>query len=202
MNIDKQTLDSVLCYEPETGIFRYLKPRGSMKVGDVAGTSTKSGYVRINVLGELHYAHRLAWLTTKGSMPNAVIDHINGDPTDNRIVNLRDVSHAENLQNQFRPTRDNPYLGVSHVRGKWQSTVTRFGLSLHLGVFNTAEEASLAYQQSKQMTHEQFQKLARSKRRANRLALELTYLLRDFPGFTSTPEQQAAWSARRLHAIT
>lgn len=73
---------------------------------------------------------------------------------------------------------------MSLVRGKWQSTVTRFGLSLHLGLFDTAEEASLAYQKSKQMTHEEFAVLARSKRRANRLTLELTYLLRDFPGFT------------------
>ena len=78
--MDKKTLDSRLEYEPLTGLFRNRISRGTKaKAGDVAGTKTEQGYIRINVDGKLYYAQRLAILTTTGSMPIGVVDHINGN---------------------------------------------------------------------------------------------------------------------------
>lgn len=203
MQLTKDELDATLRYEPDTGVFYNIRDRGARaRAGTPAGTLASTGYIRINIKGQLHLAHRLAWLTTYGAHPQQVVDHINGNRADNRMANLRDVSHAENLQNQFRPTRDNPYLGVSLVRGKWQSVVMRFGLSIHLGMFATAEEASRAYQSTKTLTHEEFRALARSMRRRNKLAAELTEVLQSFPGFSSSSAQKEAWAARRLIALS
>lgn len=199
--LTKETLDSVLAYEPATGLFRYLKKRGAMKPGDIAGTKGKHGHVRINVLGTLHYAHRLAWLTTYGEMPKGVIDHIDGNPSDNRLCNLRDVCHAENLQNQFRPLGRNPYLGVSLVNGRWNAAAMRFGLSVNLGRFDTPEAASAAYQACKLMSHEEFARLARSRRRKNKLTAELSQVLSEFPGFDADETLRAAWLKRREQAL-
>ena len=201
--MDKKTLDSRLEYEPLTGLFRNRICRGTKaRAGDVAGTKTEQGYIRINVDGKLYYAQRLAILTTTGSMPVGVVDHINGNRSDNRIENLRVVSHAENMQNRFTPSGENPYVGVSLVRGKWQASVTRFGMSVHLGMFESPEAARDAYQASRSMTHADFAKLARSCRRKNRLATELSSILEDFPGFESSAQQQSEWLSRRLEALS
>ena len=195
MEINKESLDAILKYDPDTGNLHNRIDRGRYKAGSIAGTRTAYGHIRLNVLGGMYFAHRLAWLTTHGTMPNGVIDHINGNPSDNRILNLRDVCHAENLQNQFRPSGNNPYLGVSLVRGRWQSVAMRFGYSANLGLFDTPEKASSAYQDAKKLSHEEFFSLAKSKRRKNKLTKEFIEILRSFPGFDCNQSEKEAWTS-------
>lgn len=197
MEISKQDVDEALLYDQDKGVFLNKVTRGPRsKKGEPAGTKTATGYVRIKLNGfPPQLAHRLVWLTMTGEMPKQVIDHINGNGLDNRFANLRDVSHAENIQNQFRPSGDNPYLGVTLVRGKWQSAVTRFGMSIHLGVFTTPEEASNAYQKSKEMNHQEFLSMARNIRRRNKLTTEMAAVLKMFPGFDCTPAERSDWLA-------
>jgi uncharacterized protein involved in copper resistance len=86
-------------------------------------------------------------------MPDAVIDHINGDRGDNRIENLRDVSIANNLSNQKRPNAGGAsgLLGV-HLRkdnGKYSAYIKFNRKRTCLGSFNTAEEAGRAYSEAR-----------------------------------------------------
>jgi hypothetical protein len=99
--------------------------------------------------------HRAAWLYVHGKWPNGQIDHINGDRSDNRISNLRDVSHSVNQQNVHRPRRDNAsgFLGVTRQKNLWTSQVTVSGKTLHLGLFKTPEEAASAYLEAKRKHH-------------------------------------------------
>lgn len=85
-----------LTYCPTTGVIRW---RNGPFSGKPAGT-IRSGYLRINVHGINILAHRAAWAITHGEWPKNVIDHINHDPLDNSIKNLRDVSALENARNR------------------------------------------------------------------------------------------------------
>ena len=79
-----------------------------------------------------------------GEWPRHEIDHINGDPSDNRICNLRDVTHKVNGLNQKIPAHNKSgIIGVSwhNSTKKWAATITVSKKQLHLGVFDTIEQA-------------------------------------------------------------
>lgn len=98
--ITADQLRAELSYDPETGVFRRAVARGGQDVGVEAGWLNARGYVDINVAGKRYPAHRLAWLYVYGEWPKQTIDHINQQPTDNRLCNLRDVSQGENNRNR------------------------------------------------------------------------------------------------------
>lgn len=83
MALTKQELDQWLTYEPETGVFRWVRNTGSIKAGAVAGGKNYHGYRRLCLKGKLHAEHRLAWLAVHGVWPSNEIDHINGVTDDN-----------------------------------------------------------------------------------------------------------------------
>jgi hypothetical protein len=72
-----------------------------------------------------------------------------GDPANNRIDNLRLLSHTRNLQARRKARSDSTsgFLGVSYRNdnGKWQARIQRFKKSISLGTFDTPEEAHLVY---------------------------------------------------------
>ncbi len=81
-------------------------------------------------------------------MPLVEIDHINGVRNDNRICNLRDATPQINMQNKKTAHKNNKLgiLGVSKRKdGKFQAQIKSNGERFHLGVFNTADDASAAY---------------------------------------------------------
>jgi hypothetical protein len=91
-----QRLKEFLIYDPETGLF--TKIRRNFKK-PFAGTPHPVGYIRITIDKRFYLAHRLAWFYVKGKWPEADIDHINGDKTDNRFANLREASRSLNRGN-------------------------------------------------------------------------------------------------------
>jgi hypothetical protein len=118
-------LRQLLRYEPETGVFAWIGRRSSRKPLDYLDQT--NGYKRGSVRGSYCYAHRVAWAVYHGLWPQGDIDHINGDRTDNRISNLRDVSHSDNCRNH--PLFSNNSSGNCGVSwdaqtGRWRASIS------------------------------------------------------------------------------
>ena len=156
--ITQERLKELLHYDPLTGLFtRSVYRSPNAKAGDVAGGDNGRGYIKINVDGVSHYAHRLVWLYVHGKFPDKNIDHINGNTFDNRVSNLRDVQQGINLQNQKQARSDNKscgLLGVSRDKSKWSAQISTDKKLTHLGNFPTPELAHEAYLAAKRQHHE------------------------------------------------
>jgi len=121
--------------------------------GRVAGTVSRGEdlytRIRIRLCGSMYLAHRIAWALHYGEWPkpNLQIDHINGDATDNRIINLRVVSNQENSKNS-RMNKNNAsgFSGVSWSKqsGKWKVRIHISGKETHIGSFQKIEDAVVA----------------------------------------------------------
>lgn len=87
---------SALDYNHDTGKFTWKSqpPYGWVKLGDEAGHECKSGYINIGLGGKVYLAHRLAHLMYYGYMP-VVVEHINGEKSDNRIINLKAADYSK-----------------------------------------------------------------------------------------------------------
>ncbi len=106
------------------------------------------GYLQGGIGGHRICAHRVAWAIAKGEWPKQHIDHINGNRSDNRIENLRDVSPSTNLHN--RPAQRNSQSGVKGVcwdksKGMWLAQICVEKKNYRLGHFADIGEASNAY---------------------------------------------------------
>lgn len=147
MEITQEELKRYISYDPDTGVFTRLatvngKRRG---IGKPCGTFNKAtGYVELCVAGGKVYGHRAAWIYMHGHIPEGVrIDHRSGDRADNRISNLREATHADNLRNcKVRTDNTSGVKGVyfDKSRGLWAASVGR----KHVGRFSTLEEAAAA----------------------------------------------------------
>lgn len=150
-----------LTYNPETGLFIWNHTTQWTKKGHVAGTRS-NGYITISINKTILRAHRIAWAMTYDAWPFGEIDHINGIRDDNRIINLREVTHQQNCFNMPTPaTNKSGYKGVSwHKEGKkWQSHIQANKKHYYLGLFDTAEEAHEAYKEASKRLHGNFAKV-------------------------------------------
>jgi hypothetical protein len=76
-----------------------------------------------------------------------LVDHINGDGLDNRRVNLREATRAENNRNRgLNRNNRSGYKGVAPTKsGRWSARIKAHGTDRSLGTFATAEAAARAY---------------------------------------------------------
>ncbi len=128
-----------LGYDPATGRFWWK---------DEPGTIAGNGYHYIRVCGKMRLAHRMAWAFHYGEEPDGLVDHINGDRSDNRIVNLRLASYSQNSANAKRHSRNTSgFKGASWDKHKkmWQATITVQRKQIMIGRYKTKEEAHAAY---------------------------------------------------------
>jgi hypothetical protein len=138
----------ILHYDSETGKFRWIEPVSrSIKPGDIAGRTDSEGYRLITIKGRAYRAHQLAWFYRTGKWCTVMIDHRDGDPSNNRWDNLRPATVSQNNANR-RPNRNNKsgFKGVvRHRIGRWCARIKKNGRRYHLGSFATPEEAHAAY---------------------------------------------------------
>jgi len=128
-----------------TGHLTYKRDFNFFNFGEIATTSHTAGYLTVQ-LDKPYLAHRIVWLMQTGEWPD-VIDHINHVRTDNSWANLRDVAVHDNHYNKSINTNNTSgYLGVSYMKAlkKYRAYVTVDRKSIHLGLFNTPEEAHQA----------------------------------------------------------
>jgi hypothetical protein len=157
-DLTAQRLRELLHYNPDTGVFTRLVYRvWNAPVGPVKRKVMRGGHQLIGIDGEEYLAHRLAWLYIHGTWPGGELDHINGDPADNRFCNLRTIDKRGNGQNRRRANKNSKsgYLGVSWRKEKkrWTARITIDGTYKSLGCFSTAEDAYAAYLDAKRKHH-------------------------------------------------
>ena len=158
-HVTQNRLKELLDYSLETGLFKWkIAHSRRVHAGDVAGSLSPKGYILIGVDGCVYRAHRLAWLYVYGKFPEHYIDHINRIKADNRIENLRDVSITVNNENQkYAPSHNKScgVLGVSREKNhrRWRAVITTGGKQVHIGYFDTIEEAEAAYVAEKRKLH-------------------------------------------------
>lgn len=147
-------LREYLHYDSDAGTFT-RHADGKVLPGSRAG---RGGRRQLCIDGRMYYVHRLAWLYVYGRWPDRMIDHVNGDVDDNRLVNLREATSSENAQNK-RLTSQNKsgFCGVAFDDRKgsknWRARIMLDGRSVSLGYFYTREEAAQAYRAAKQVMH-------------------------------------------------
>lgn len=140
-----EKLKEYLSYDPNTGWFTWIrKPSQRVHVGDIAGTITTNGYVIIRFGGYEIQAHTLAWYFAHGQI--IMLDHENRIRHENWIDNLRPANYSQNGGNRT-PTGELGVKGVSRKGNKFTAQITCDYVNYYLGVFDTIEEASKAYQQ-------------------------------------------------------
>jgi hypothetical protein len=119
-DLTPELVKQVLTYDPITGHLIWNSGLHSkrMQTGSRAGNLKKSGYRQVSLFGNTYAEHRLIWFMETGYWPEQV-DHINQDRSDNRWINLREVTKAENARNRSR----NPHSKVGEV-GIWYNKRT------------------------------------------------------------------------------
>ena len=136
----------LLSYDPKTGNLIWKVDRGgTAKTGMVAGhRDTSHGYRIIRVNGIRYRAHRIAWLLFYREFPTSHIDHINRNRDDNRITNLRCVTHTENMRNRKKmKSNKSGVTGVSwNSKDKnWKAQITSNGKRIILGCRANIDDA-------------------------------------------------------------
>lgn len=156
-NLTADDARRLLEYDPGTGTLRWkLRVSQGVRAGDIAGTIDDSGYRTVRIKRRGYRAHRLAFLIVTGHWPANEIDHIDRDRDNNRWSNLRECSHAENMQNHG-PHRNNT-SGVRGVHwyarlGKWAAQINIDGKRCHIGYFDNLNDAGAAYLRTKNHAH-------------------------------------------------
>lgn len=154
INEDKQNAvsrDDVLSaydYDPETGIFV------RRNTGRPAGTN-RAGYVQLVVCGKQLYGHRVAMMLNTGEWPKDLVDHINGDKSDNRPCNLRVATKAQNGANGHLAARAKSQMKGAYYQSntsKWRAKCA----NVHLGYFDTPEQAHDAYRAYMRQRHGEY----------------------------------------------
>lgn len=150
-----------LSYNKISGQLSWIKfPGGQVRTGDVAGAKTAAGYLSVQLHKLPTYAHRIAWFLHYGAWPEEWIDHINGDKSDNRIVNLRLCNRISNRANS-KPDLGRRFKGIHYrpTRDAWIALITFKKKRHFLGYFKSEERAAIAYDDAAREYHGDFARL-------------------------------------------
>ena len=133
-------------------LFWKVRKARCVKIGDLAGTLRSDGYRYVGIDGKEYKVHRLIFLYHYGYL-SKYLDHIDGNPSNNDISNLREATQQENNWNQKKQKYYNGKLTSSIYKGvtwfkqtkKWQAQIGIDGKNKHLGYFSSEIEAAIAY---------------------------------------------------------
>lgn len=144
-----EELNQYFRYDPETGnIYWKINPPGKITylVGCRVGTLNTNGYLFFRFKRKHYLVHRVAWMLVNKEWPKNLIDHINGDKTDNRLTNLRAANCSQNKANAVKyKCNTSGFKGVQKDRNKWRAGIRHNGKFHSLGSYSCKKEAARAY---------------------------------------------------------
>lgn len=168
-DISIELLRQLVSYDPETGHLTWLvrteetnQGRGGAALARankrMAGkpafiTPHKDGYLAGAIFGRSVMTHRVAWAIFHGEWPVGHIDHINGKPADNRIVNLRVVTRSQNQRNRkLSKANSSGYSGVFMAPHScnWHAQISVEGKRVRLGIFRNFDDAVRARREAEE----------------------------------------------------
>lgn len=122
----------------------FLKKKSS---GKIFGCCRPDGYRRGFINYKRYYVHRLIWIFHYGNELPEFIDHIDGDPRNNHIENLRAATKQQNNANQKKTRGSSKYKGVwwSKKDRRWIANIKINQRKIHLGSFCDEKDAARAY---------------------------------------------------------
>ena len=139
-------------------LFWKVSRTSRVKVGDEAGNVGQNGYRRINLNYKCYYVHRLVYLIHHNDLPK-VLDHIDGNPLNNRIENLRPATSSQNSCNsKIHKHNTSGVKGVSWNKlvHKGETYVCINTKKKNVGFFECLEEAKKAVQKARAELHGEY----------------------------------------------
>ena len=129
-----------------------------VKIGDKAGSFDSKGYRQVRFEGKKVLMHRVIFLMHHGWLPDC-IDHIDGNPLNNKIENLRAATFNQNSHNaKLSKANSSGIKGVSwHKRhGKWNARLLINRKMMNLGLFDSIDEAKKVVTEARMKFHGAF----------------------------------------------
>ncbi len=163
-NINIDFLNKILRYDNDTGMVYWkerdesitpntsaLKKWNTIYSYTEAGWKNKKGYITIGVKHDIEtngkliklLCHRVVFALVNGRWPETLLDHRNGNPSDNRINNLEESNHSKNAKNS-KPYGQSGYKNIqydSRGDGKWRVRIRVNGKEVHIGNYKRLEDA-------------------------------------------------------------
>ena len=136
-------------------LFYKISPLPKIKVGSKAGTVNKDGYAKVTINSKKYCVHRVVFMMQHGYLPKE-IDHINCNPSDNRIENLREVTRTQNRYNVIgykNNTSGVKGLTFNKKLNKWELSMNVNGKRKYIGVFKDFELAELVAMEARDKYH-------------------------------------------------
>ena len=159
-DISRDYLRATLNYNPSTGIFTWARSSKSAQEGHPVGTDDGKRALRVKLKGKPRFLHRLAFIWMGERLP-PLVDHKNGDPSDNRWCNLRAATPSQNQWNRgIQKNNSSGFKGVSFARevGKWRADIYFKNKRKTIGFFRCPTAAGVAYAKKAQELHGDFAK--------------------------------------------
>lgn len=159
-NYDPETGDLTWCARPPEDFpsivgWKIFNVQCAGKIARTLSPMGKNTYKVVRIDNVLYLQHRIIWLSFNGAWPSGLIDHINGDGTDNRIANLRIATYSQNHANRrYQGKTESGLKGAFRHKktGKWTGRYD----GRYLGLFGMPQEAHEAYMQAAREKHGEF----------------------------------------------
>jgi len=155
----------MLTYEVVKAMFDYVDgkliykhcPKKLSNIGKEAGFTRPDGYCKVSIGGKQYYQHRVIFLWHKGFLPK-LIDHADGDVSNNRIGNLREATSSQNNANRIPRKNKHGVMGVTKHKptGLFHAKIRHELTEISLGYYKTPQEAGKAYAEAANQYHGKF----------------------------------------------
>lgn len=145
--ITQEYVRNLFKYKDGFLFWKNVNPNRMVKNGDIAGSLHHTGYYIIGINSKYYQSHRLIYLYYKGYLPK-YIDHIDGNPSNNNINNLREVTQSQNCMNKKSDKNSSSkFKGVSWDKStnKWRARIQVNSKQIHLGRFKSEIDAAKCY---------------------------------------------------------